>query len=173
MGRPDTNRPVHLALRDRCYGEFLQMLQYSFVGRPLKTRATLIREMANSLREAMESARFALRGDDGEKGEQDFARFLRLLHDSARTVEFVIHHEELLREDSSFLRRFLGANLDQISENYLQVRGEQILKEIKLLASLAEGAYLELKSLNFNGLEPDERRRYAAMASSSSAGPDE
>lgn len=168
MGKVEINRPVHLAWRDHDYGDFLRLLQFGFEGRPLKTRKKLIREMVEVLEKTMEASRFSLRGEGADSAEEDFARFLRLMHDSARTVDFVVHHEQILQEGTSFLRRFLGASLQEISglDNYLQARGEQILREMKLLASLAEKAYLDLKARNFEDLDPDGRRRYKLMLAS-------
>jgi len=165
VGRANINRPVHLAIRDRYYGKFLDLLKFSFEGRPLNSRQRLIGTVAKALQAAYGGAQFALRGEEGTREERDFIRFLRLLLDSARTVEFLVRHEEILKEDTSFLKRFLHDNPQAVTDStfFHRERAEQEMREIKLLASVAEGSYLALKQANFESLSADEQRRYLAM----------
>lgn len=165
MEKVQINRAVHLALRDKNYEEFLNLLKYSFEDRPLASRKKIIHEITEKLETAYDEACFALRGVGGGQLELDFSRFLKMVLDASRSVKFMVDHEEILERDTSFLRRFLRDDPEKVGEfkDSHRMRSEDILKGIKVMAGLTEADYLELKQANCSQLGKDEQRRYTVM----------
>ena len=165
MGMVNINRPIHLALRDSYYGKFLRMLKYSFEGRPLASRKKVIASLVEYLERSYTEAAGALRGVMGSQRERDFVKFLRVILDSSRAVKSMLEHEEILEQDTSFLKRFLSGSPQAVTEarNLRRRKAEEFLLGVKLMAGIGEKEFQKLQAENFHTLSEDERRRYRAM----------
>lgn len=165
MGKVNINRPVHLALRDHSCEEALDLLKYAFAARPLNSRIAIINSLVEKLQLAADEARYSLRGFPGKQEERDFAKFLRMLLDGARTVRVMTAHEELLHRDTSFIKRILGDNSRRITESRFSHRnyGGRMMEDLKIMAGVAEKAYQKLKQDNFLDCDEEGRRRYQTM----------
>jgi len=166
MGKVNINRPVHLALRDKNYEKFLELLKYSFDARSLGSRKKIIDSMVGKAQTAYDEGRFALRGIRGSQLERDFIKFLEMILDALRAVQFMVEHEEILQRDTSFLRRFLREDPRAVSDSKFshRQRAAKILEEVKIMAGIAEKAYRELREEELKNLNRDDKRRYAMMA---------
>ena len=165
MGKVNINRPVHLALRDKNYEKFLELLKYSFDARSLDSRRQIVESLVERAQTAYDEGHFALRGVLGSQLERDFIKFLEMVLDALRAVQFMVEHEEILQRDTSFLRRFLREDPRAITDSKFshRSRAAQILEEVKIMAGIAEKAYHKLREENLKSLNRDDKRRYAMM----------
>jgi hypothetical protein len=166
MGMVNINRPIHLALRDGYYEKFLGLLKYSFEGRPLASRKKITGSMVENLERANAAAASALCGVMGSQRERDFTKFLRVILDSARAVKFLVEHEEILEQDTSFLKRFLAGSPQAVTDARLLQRqeAEEFRRGVKSMVQIGDKEFQKLKAENFQSLSEDERRRYRASA---------
>lgn len=165
MGMVNINRPIHLALRDGSYEKFLVLLKPSFEGRPLASRKKIIGAAVESLEGAHAAASGALRGVMGSQRERDFCKFLRMILDSARSVKFLVEHEEILEQDTSFLKRFLSGSPQAVTDARVirRRKAEEFMEGVRTMARIGEKEFQKLQAENFHALNEDERRRYRAM----------
>jgi len=168
MGKVNINRSVHLALRDKNYEEILGLLKYAFEGRALSSRQKIVYAIAEKIEIAYLEARFALRGIVAEQRELDFIKFLRMFLDAVHAVKNLVDHEDILNEDTSFLKRFLSDSPGLIGEFKIshRERGRDIMSGLKVMARATERNFLLLKKDNYESLSKDEQRRYTVMYSS-------
>lgn len=168
MGKVDTNRPVHLALRDKNYEEMLGLFKYALEGRALPSRKKIITEMEVRIATAYQEADRATRGIVVEQEELDFIRFLRIFLEAVSAAGNIVGHEEILHQDSSFLNRFLAEDPNLIREfqSSHRSRAVAIINDLKVMVRATERNYLALKRNNYASLSPDEQRRYNLMYSS-------
>lgn len=166
MGMVNINRPIHLALRDGYYEKFLGLLRYSFAGRPLASRKKIIGSAVEALERANAAASGALCGVMGSQRERDFIKFLRVILDSAQSVQSLVEHEEILEQDTSFLKRFLSGSPHAVTDarSLRRQKAEEFLQGVKSMTAIGEKEFQKLKAENFQALNEDERRRYRSMA---------
>jgi len=165
MGMVNINRPIHLALRDGNYEKYLGLLRHPFEDRPLAFRKKVVGALVESLERAHAAAASALCGVMGSQRERDFIKFLRLILDSSKTVKFLVEHEELLEQDTSFLKRILAGSPHAVTEARALRRGkaEEFLQGVRGMVKIGEKEFQKLKVENFQALSEDEMRRYRAM----------
>ena len=165
MGKVNYNRPVHLAMRDKNYEKALGLLKYAFDGRSYASRKKIIYNLVVSLKQAYEEARFALRGIVADQEELDFVKFLKMILESARSVKHMIDHEGVMRQDTSFLKRFLKGSPELLRtfKHQHRARAEQTLATLKIMARSTERTFIELKQADRKNFDKDEQRRYMVM----------
>jgi len=156
------NRAVHLARRDAHYRRYIELLEKRFEEASLAKRREKIEKMLGHLREACYEATCALRGTDGWRAEKMFVKYLNLIYDSAFSAQVMVQHEALLREDKSFLKKFLRGGGEKIAQ-FEQRSGDMEREIIDTMAQLvlyASYTYSELKNANLESLTPGEKARY-------------
>lgn len=156
------NRPVHLARRDAFYQKALELLKGETFSEPLSERVWRVEKLIYNLKSAFKEARYAQRGVRCDKNEVNFLKVLELVLDSARAVQAMVDHENLLEEDKSFLHEFLGESIAKINkdENTYRTRAKDILKGIQELTQMAEAAFDKVRSENIKKLSEEDRSRY-------------
>jgi len=165
MGKVNYNRPVHLAMRDKNYEKALGLLKYTFEGRSYASRKKIIYTMVVSLNQAYQEACFALRGIVADQEELDFVRFLKMVLESARSVKHMIDHEGVMRQDTSFLKRFLRDSPELLRKfkHQHRARAEKTLETLKIMARSTEKTFIEMKQADRQNFDKDEQRRYMMM----------
>jgi len=156
------NRAVHLARRDAHYRCYIELLEKRFEEASLAKRRERIAKMLSHLEEARHEAICALRGTSGWRAEKMFVKYLNLICDAALAAQVMIHHEALLREDKSFLKKFLRGGMEKIlqfEERSRSMAGE-IIDTMAQLVLYAGSIYSELKAANLESLSPNDRVRY-------------
>jgi hypothetical protein len=156
------NRAVHLARRDAHYRRCIDILEKRFEEASIARRRERIDLILSHLGEARDEAIYALRGHGGWRTERLFVKFLNLVYDAAKASQVMVQHEALLKEDKSFLKRFLGAGiakLVQFEERSRSMEAE-ILDKIAELVLYASPTYSELKRMNTDSLSNSDKARY-------------
>ena len=140
MGKVDTNRAVHLALRDKNFEAVLSLFKYALEGRALASRRRIIQTLLGHVLTARQEADFATRGVVVEQEELDFIRFLRILHEAIIAAANIVGHEKILDQDRSFLRRFLSGDSDLIIEfkKSHRARALEIINDLKMMTRAVE-----------------------------------
>ncbi len=165
MGKVNYNRPVHLAMRDKNYEQALGLLKYTFDGKSYASRKKIIYSLAVNLDQAYREARFALRGIVADQLELDFVKFLKMVLESVRAVKHMIDHEGVMRQDTSFLKRFLKDSPELLRDfkHEHRARAGNTLRALKVMVRATEKTFLEMKEFDRTTFNKDERRRYTAM----------
>jgi hypothetical protein len=156
------NRAVHLARRDAHYRCYIELLEKRFEEASLAKRKERIAVMLRHLDEARQEAMYALRGTSGWRSEKMFVKYLNLICDAALAAQVMVYHEALLREDKSFLKKFLRGGMEKImqfEERSRSMAGE-IIDTMAQLVLYASSTYSELKIANMESLSPNDRVRY-------------
>jgi len=156
------NRAVHLARRDAHYRLCIELLEKRHVKASVSKRGERIERIMSHLNEAREEAIYALRGYQGWRTEKMFVKFLHLICDAAKAAQVMVQYESLLKEDKSFLKRFLGegiAKLVQFEERSRSMEAE-ILDKMAELMLFASSTYSELKAENIRSLSDRDKERY-------------
>lgn len=156
------NRAVHLARRDAHYRCYLENLEKRFHESSLEKRKGRIEKMLHHLAEACYEGTCALRGTRGWRAEKMFVKYLNLIYDAARAAQVMVQHEALLKEDKSFLKKFLrggAAKIVQFEERSRSM-AEEIIDTMAELVLYASSTYSELKKANIESLTPNDRVRY-------------
>ncbi|MDD5557582.1 MAG: hypothetical protein PHN82_10105 [bacterium] len=156
------NRAVHLAQRDAHYRLCIELLERRHEESSIARRRERIERVLRHIGEARTEAVFALRGRRGTRAEHLFVKFLDLIHDAAKAAQVMAHHEALLKEDKSFLKRFLGTGIVRLAQFEERSRGMEgeLLDKLAELILYASAAYSDLKRSNIDLLDPPERARY-------------
>lgn len=156
------NRAVHLARRDAHYRLCMDLLERRFEEASVARRRERIERIMGHVGEARDEAIYALRGHAGWRAEKMFVKFLHLMYDAAKAAQVMVQYEALLKEDKSFLKRFLGggiAKLVQFEERSRSMEAE-ILDKMAELILYAGSTYSELKAANIESLSGDDKARY-------------
>lgn len=162
MTHVSLNRPVHLARRDRFYEMALELLKGENFDEPLSERVWRIEKLIFNLKSAYKEGLYAQRGVKCDVAEQNFLKVLELILDSAKAVQAMVNHENLLEEDKSFLNQFLGQSLEKINEDETtyRSRAKDILKGIQYLTRTAQEAFDKVKKQNLKKLSDECKKRY-------------
>jgi len=156
------NRAVHLARRDAHYRRCMEYLEKRFEETSLARRRERIDMILFHVGEARDEATYALRGEGSWRVERLFVKLLDLIYDAAKAAQVMVQCEALLKEDRSFLKRFLGAGaakLAQFEERSRSMEAE-ILDTIAELILYASPTYSELKRMNTDSLSDGDKARY-------------
>jgi len=166
MGKVSKNRPVHLARRDKFYEKALALLAEASFKEPLSERVWRIETLILYLNTAYDEGLYAQRGIQCSVLEENFLKVLELVLDSAKAVQAMVNHENLLEEDKSFLNQFLGESFEQINEDeYIyRERANDIIKGIQALTRSANGAFEKVRKENLKGLSKENSIRYEKTA---------
>lgn len=156
------NRPVHLARRDRFYERALVLLAEESFEEPLSERVWRVEKLIFHLQSAYKEGIYAKRGIECVLNEVNFLKVLELVLDSAKAVQAMVSHENLLEEDKSFLHQFLGESLAKINEdeNTYRKRAKDILKGIQDLTKTAQKSFEKIKKENLKELSEEGQQRY-------------
>ncbi len=162
------NRPVHLARRDQFYEKALELLGEGSFSEPLSERVWRVEKLINNLKSAYKEGLYAQRGIECGVNERNFLKVLELILDSAKAVQAMVSHENLLEEDKSFLNQFLGQSLDEINEdeNTYRKRAEDILKGVQGLTRTVHSAFEKVRKENLKSLSKECQQRYEKTISS-------
>jgi len=162
------NRPVHLARRDGYYEKALHLLEGESFNEPLSERVWRVEKLIFNLNSAYKEGLYAKRGIQCEVEEENFLKVLQLVLDSAKAVQAMVRHENLLEEDKSFLNQVLGESFGKISEDEktYRVRAHDILKGIQELTRSAQSAFEKVRKQNFKKLTKEYRERYEKTSTS-------
>jgi len=166
MGYVSVNRPVHLARRDKYYEKALELLSEESFKEPLSERVWRVEKLIDSLQASYHEGVYATRGIKCSPSEENFLKVLELILDSAKAVQAMVNHENLLEEDKSFLNQFLGESIDKINEdeNTYRKRAKDILKGIQDLTHSAQSAFTKVREENLKKLSKENRSRYEKTA---------
>ena len=162
MSNVSMNRPVHLARRDKFYEKALVLLAGESFEEPLSERVWRVEKLIFNLESAYLEGVHAKRGVECDVSEINFLKVLELILDSAKAVQAMVNHENLLEQDKSFLHQFLGASLDKINEdkNKYRKRAKNILRGIQDLVRTAQSAFEKVRKANLKELALECQERY-------------
>jgi hypothetical protein len=156
------NRAVHLAQRDAHYKLYMSLLKKCIEISSVKRRRCRIQTLLNHIKEAYFEGLYAMRGCRVSRTEKYFNRYLELVYDAAKAAEVMVEHEVLLREDKSFLPRFLKVDdggLARFEERH-RAMVKELLQGMADMARRATPVCRKLVESNFGALKSSDLRRY-------------
>lgn len=157
------NRPVHLAGRDAHFEHAVKLLRADLMNYDVADRFEKCRLITSVLQSSAEHSDFALRGADGCKEEELFARFVGVLLDSAQSLLSMTKHEQMLATDRVLVREFLGKEVELLDRSAAEHRqlAQNILRETIALIEMSADSFRKLKEKNLADLDAEEsRKRY-------------
>jgi len=156
------NRPIHLARRDAFYERGIELLYMPLQEMDTQTRKRHLYNVMQVLAIARKHAFFAARSVVSSDREQDFMKFLELIHDNAKSMHSMMEHQAHLEGAESFICQFLNTTQEQcqMPAMHYRRRAEDLMGGLWQLLKLAHTPYRSLQN-DFNESVPeDERNRY-------------
>ncbi|MCB1195219.1 hypothetical protein KDK77_03455 [bacterium] len=156
------NRPIYLALRDKCYLKAINHLYEDFLEWPTVECHKKLDCIIKLFQKTSENAVFALRGEKKNPHEENFIHCISLIVDYLRAAYSMIHHALLLEEGKSFLHQFLRENIANVNKDVDSSKrvAEQVVERLKELVVKVTDTFETLRNYNFNNLPDDQKKRY-------------
>ena len=158
----EKNRPVHLALRDVYYERATKLLRDPDVMASHELDTALFEEIQFLLRTAREHGGFAVREEQKNGKDSDFARFINMLAGNVKSILSMLNLKHSVEKEGGFFSSFLEANHASVAlqaEEY-ERRARDILRCLLSTLALAGPAFENFRKANDEAFTEDERGRY-------------
>jgi hypothetical protein len=135
------NRPFHLAQRDLCFEYAVLLLRRDTTDVSLEHLITRSNSITDLLISSEKHAYFMTQVEEATHKDEDLLSLIRLVQRGVNSMFAVLHHQECLRDEEGFLRRFLLADADKFvfSAQHYHRRFLDLRKGLLFLLDHAEG----------------------------------
>ena len=156
------NRPFHLAQRNLCFEYAQNLMRRSPEEVPLDGLIAQVEDILELLAEAERHAHFMTQVEDSTEKDEDLLCLIRLCRRSVKSIFAVLHHQECLRDEEGFLRRFMNINTNkfEFSAQHYHRRFLDLRKGLLFLLSHAETPYKDHLLKTTEQMPQQERERY-------------
>ncbi|MFC1467607.1 hypothetical protein ACFLQY_02810 [Verrucomicrobiota bacterium] len=156
------NRPFHLAQRNLCFEYAQNLLRRNPEDTDLDDLISQADDILELLAEAERHAYFMTQVDEATDKDEDLLSLIRLTLRSVKSMYAVLHHQECLRDEEGFLRRFMKIDTDKFdfSAQHYHRRFLDLRKGLLFLLGHAEKPYKEHLQKTAQQMPRLERERY-------------
>lgn len=156
------NRPFHLAQRNLCFEYAQNLMRRDPEGVSLPDLIAQAEDILSLLAESERHAYFMTQVDEASENDEDLLALIRLTQRSAKSIYAVLHHQDCLRDEEGFLRRFLNidTNKFEFSAHHYHRRFLDLRKGLLFLLGHAEVPYKEHLNKTTQQMSRLERERY-------------
>lgn len=156
------NRPFHLAQRNLCFEYAQILLRHPPDAVGLADLIAGAQDILRLLDAAERHAYFMTQVDAATVKDQDLLFLIRLTRRSVTSIYAVLHHQECLRDEEGFLRRFMNVDTNkfEFSAVHYHRRFLDLRKGLLFLLSHAEKPYKDHLTKTTAQMPRLERERY-------------
>ena len=155
------NRPFHLAQRDLCF-EYAITIMRRDPDVPLDDLIAQTQDVVDLLRSSEKHAFFMTQVEEATEKDADLLSLIKLMERSVKSMFAVLHHQQCLRDEEGFLRRFLNVDTDKFdfSAQHYHRRFLDLRKGLLFLLEHAELPYKEHLLKTAGQMAKSEQERY-------------
>lgn len=156
------NRPFHLAQRNLCFEYAQNLLRRDPDKDTLEELLDRLTDTLYLLESAERHAYFMTQVVDATEKDEDLLYLIRLTRRSAKSIYAVLHHQQCLRDEEGFLRRFMNVDTDKFafSAHHYHRRFLDLRKGLLFLLRHAEKPYKVHLHKTTQSMPRLERERY-------------